>query len=65
MKIKTIANLIFLISTLTVFSQEHELGKVTIDELKETTHPKDTSAVAAFLFSKGKTYLEFTQEKGF
>ena len=57
--------LIFLLFTTFIYSQEYELGKVTIEELKETKHPKDTSAVAAFIFSKGKTSLQYQQGKGF
>lgn len=41
--------------SISLSAQKHELGKVTIDELKEKSHPKDTSAVAAVLFKKGKT----------
>lgn len=47
------------------FAQKRELGAVTVDELKETVHPKDSSAVAAVLFEKGKTYFEYSQEDGF
>lgn len=47
------------------FAQKRELGAVTVEELKETVHPKDSSAVAAVLFEKGKTYFEYSQEDGF
>jgi hypothetical protein len=47
------------------YSQKHELGTVTIDELKEKFHPKDSSTVAAVLFEKGKTYFEYSQNEGF
>jgi hypothetical protein len=50
---KIIITALLFLSTL-AFSQKHELGKVTIDELKETRHPKDTSAVAAILYKKCK-----------
>ena len=40
------------------FSQKVELGNVTIDELNEKQHPKDTTAVAAFLFKKGEVYFD-------
>ena len=33
-------------------AQEFKLGKVSIAELEEKTHPKDTAAVAAILFKK-------------
>lgn len=47
------------------FSQSRELGKVTIDELKEKVCPTDTSAVAAVLFSVGKTSFEYSGDDGF
>lgn len=47
------------------YAQKKELGNVTIEELKEKVHPKDSSAVAAVLFEKGKTYFEYSQEDGF
>lgn len=46
-------------------AQSYELGKVTIAELKEKANPKDTAAVAAILFKKGKTFFSFTKDKGF
>jgi hypothetical protein len=48
------------------FSQKkYELGKVTIDELKQKSDPKDSSAVAAVLFEVGETRFEFSEVKGF
>lgn len=46
-------------------AQEFNLGKVSISELKETHHPIDTSAVAAFLFKKGRTYFKYDVDAGF
>jgi len=46
-------------------AQKRELGNVTMEELKEKSHPIDSSAVAAVLFEKGKTYFEYSQEDGF
>ncbi|MBG6112096.1 hypothetical protein IWX84_002992 [Flavobacterium sp. CG_9.10] len=46
-------------------AQNFELGKVSILELQEKAHPKDTSAVAAILFEKGKLSFEYSQENGF
>jgi hypothetical protein len=45
-------------------AQEFELGKVSMSELQEKVHPKDTSAVAAFLFQKGKTHFAYDGLKG-
>ena len=57
--------LIFLLFTTFVYSQEYELGKVTIAQLEEKYHPKDTSAVAAILFEKGKTSFNYEEMNGF
>lgn len=37
------------------FTQKLKLGEVTIEELKQNVHPKDSSAAAAYLFKKGTT----------
>jgi transglutaminase-like putative cysteine protease len=64
-----INQLIFILfSTLFLFkanAQEFKLGKVSIEELQQKVHPKDTSAVAAILFKKGETRFEYSQERGF
>jgi hypothetical protein len=43
-------------------AQNLELGKVTIAELQEKVHSKDSSAVAAILFKKGKTKFNLDSE---
>jgi hypothetical protein len=43
-------------------AQNFELGKVSVEELKEKAHPIDTSAAAAIIYKKAKTY--FTHEIG-
>ena len=58
--------LLILTSVYSGFSQKKlELGKVTIEELKEKMHPIDTSAVAAVVFQVGKTYFEYSGVYGF
>lgn len=49
----------------TVSAQKYELGKVSVEELKEKTHPKDTSAVAAILYNKGTTSFVYNENDGF
>ncbi len=50
----------------TSFSQKkYELGKVTIEELKEKSDPIDSSAVAAVLFEVGVSRFEYSDVKGF
>jgi len=46
-------------------SQDFRLGKVSVAELEQKTHPKDTSAVAAILYKKGVSRMEFDQNDGF
>lgn len=62
-KIQTII-LILLIST-TVFSQKHNLNKVTIQELAQKVHPLDSSASAAYLDKFGKVYFEVVDGRFF
>jgi hypothetical protein len=57
----------FLLSCIfsTVNAQNYELGKVTIEELQEKANPKDTTAPAAILFKKGKTFFTYNSSRGF
>lgn len=48
-----------------VTAQNYDLGKVTVAELQEKANPKDTTAAAAVLFKKGKTFFTFNKDKGF
>ncbi|WP_338410018.1 DUF3857 domain-containing protein [uncultured Flavobacterium sp.] len=61
---KKLLILTFLVS-FNIFSQKYELGEVTIEELSQTNHALDSSAVAAILFKKGKVSFEFNQQEGF
>jgi len=66
MKFNQFAILLFVttcFSSLT--AQEFELGKVSVAELQEKSHPKDTAAIAAILFKKGVTSYEHTVDAGF
>ncbi|WP_289663397.1 transglutaminase domain-containing protein [Flavobacterium panacagri] len=55
--------LLFFISTLT--AQDFKLGKVSVAELEQKVHPKDTSAVAAVLYKKGVSRMELDPNEGF
>ena len=46
-------------------AQKYELGKVTVAQLQEKVHPKDTSAPAAIIFKKGKTFFTYNNTNGF
>jgi hypothetical protein len=66
MKTKNLTILFFLILFCSkVNAQEFKLGKVTIAELEQKVHPKDSAAVAAILFKRGETKFEYQQEEGF
>jgi hypothetical protein len=57
--------LIVLSFTIIGKAQDFQLGKVTVQELQEKQHPKDTSAVAAVLFKKARTFFTYTVKEGF
>lgn len=57
--------ILFLLFPIIGFSQNYELGKVTIKELSEKQHATDTSAVAAILFTKGKSYFDYVENSHF
>ena len=57
---KTLLSLVLLFSISTFQAQKFELGKVSIAELQEKVHPKDTAAVAAVIFEIGKSRLDET-----
>jgi hypothetical protein len=54
---KIISTLIILIVTNQITAQDYKFGKVSKDELQEKSYPKDSSANAAYLFKKRKTYI--------
>jgi len=55
----------FLITGFSAEAQKYELGEVTKAELEEKSHPLDSSAGAAILFSKGQTYMSYSDQSGF
>ncbi|WP_264553289.1 DUF3857 domain-containing protein [Flavobacterium sp. N2038] len=48
-----------------VISQDFKLGKVSVAELEQKMHPKDSSAVAAILYKRGEARIEYDQNDGF
>lgn len=56
---------IFFLIGIKANSQNYELGKVTIAELQEKVHPTDSSASAAILFKKGRTFFTYSRDVGF
>lgn len=66
MKILKVIIALFLVLFITKGnSQNFELGKVSIAELEEKVHPKDTTAVAALLFKKARTFFSYNLTNGF
>ncbi|MFV8346071.1 transglutaminase domain-containing protein [Flavobacterium sp. ZB4P13] len=62
---KLIIALFLMVFVLKTNAQEFKLGKVSVAELEEKTHPKDSTAVATILFKKGEVRFEYSQDKGF
>jgi hypothetical protein len=65
MKFKNLLLIIALFVAIKSNAQEFKLGKVSVAELEEKSHPQDPSAVAAILFKKGDVRFEYNQDKGF
>tara|TARA_R110000868_G_scaffold369263_1_gene632505 strand:+ start:55 stop:2079 length:2025 start_codon:yes stop_codon:yes gene_type:complete len=64
MTVKKILLLICLLLFINTNAQNFELGKVSVSELQEKSHPKDSAAVAAILFEKGDVTFEYSQNEG-
>lgn len=62
---KSLLCLGILFSFISINAQEFELGKVSVKELEEKYHPNDSSAVAAVLYAKGRTYFNYSEASGF
>ncbi|MCD0470302.1 DUF3857 domain-containing protein [Flavobacterium sp. JAS] len=66
MKFIKLFSLSILLSFITnVKAQEFKLGKVSVAELEQKVHPKDSSAVAAILYTKGEARIEYDSNDGF
>lgn len=64
--LKQITKFFILFSTLfSCFSQNHDLGNVTIQELEEKEHPIEKNASAAVLFDIGRSYFNYSSGDGF
>ena len=48
-----------------VQAQTLDLGKVSVNELKEKSYPADTSAPAAITFKKAKSTFKYRNKSGF
>ena len=63
--IKFLSFLIVLLCMFKVTAQEFKLGKVSVAELEQKVHPKDSSAAAAILYRKGTARFEYDETQGF
>ncbi|KFF04964.1 transglutaminase domain-containing protein [Flavobacterium reichenbachii] len=63
--IKNFSLLILLLLASEITAQEFKLGKVSIAELEQKVHPKDSAAPAAILYKKGKAKIEYDTNDGF
>lgn len=46
-------------------AQKFDLGKVSIAELEEKFHPLDSSAVAAIVYNRARTFFKYSTKDGF
>ncbi|SHF69118.1 protein of unknown function [Flavobacterium fluvii] len=65
MKIKLFVVLLVATSFSKVNAQKFELGKVSIAELEEKVNPIDSTAAAAILFNKARTFFSYDAKNGF
>ena len=63
--IKLFSLTVLLLIASKAMSQEFKLGKVSIAELEQKGHPKDSAAVAAILYKKGTARIEYDVNDGF
>lgn len=47
------------------FAQNYKFGKVSKEELQEKVHPLDSTAEAAYLYAKRRSYFDYSQNDGF
>lgn len=66
MKISKLLITLFLIAFFNkANAQKFELGKVSVKELQEKMHPVDTTAAAAILYNKSRTFFKYNEKDGF
>jgi transglutaminase-like putative cysteine protease len=65
MKIRIFLVLLFGVLFLNVNAQSSKLGKVSVAELEEKVHPVDSSATAAILYNKARTFFSYDIKNGF
>ncbi len=61
---KKITIVLLLLSQITLIAQDYKFGKVSKEELQENFYALDSSADAAFLYRKRKTFFKYVQYRG-
>jgi hypothetical protein len=62
---KKTLSLFLLVITISSFAQDYKFGKVSKDELTESFYPLDSTADAAYLYRKRRTYFDYIPNNGF
>ena len=62
---KNCITLLVLFIAMSSYAQNYKFGKVSKEELQEKVHPLDSTADAAYLYFKRRTYYDFTKDDGF
>jgi hypothetical protein len=62
---KLLLVIVFATCLLEMNAQKLELGKVSVKELQEKFNPDDTTANAAILYKKARTYFTYNRKEGF
>ena len=63
--VKVIIILVFVSCVTKSSGQNFEFGKVSLGELSQKIHAKDSTAAAAILFKKGRTFFSYNATSGF
>lgn len=61
---KILLAVLLLLFTMEITAQNYKFGKVSKEELEEVFYPLDSSANAAVLYKKRKTYFEYNNQTG-
>lgn len=62
---KLLLTLLAIVVLQQTFAQNYKFGKVSKEELEEQYYPLDSSANAAYLYKKRRTYFKYFQGEGF
>ena len=63
--LKRFAAVVILFVQISIFAQDYKFGKVSKQELEEKYYAKDSTADAAYLYKKRRTYYTYNNGSGF